>query len=221
MTTTLVTQRRARAGQATALVAAGLRLLGQGDAWNPARLRLRLFQGRHQPELLLMVSDWTSREAVRPQLLSSLIRSELDELTLGDVEYGFYHELTNYEPLLAPVALVTCSRLTCSRAALTRFLSYMLDVVVPTLRAQPGLVLHTLYQNEDRPNHFLTIRGYASVESYEAVMRTVFAKLDTGLREHGARVTYFDGQPVADFALPATGRESASDIASPAPRDGG
>jgi quinol monooxygenase YgiN len=219
MTTTLVTQRRARAGQATALVAAGVRLLAATDIWVPARLRLRIFQGRQRPDLLLMVSDWTSREAVRPHLEAGPIRSELDAYTLGEPEHGFYHVLTSYEPLTAPIALATCTRITASRAVLSRLLAYMIDVTGPTLRAQPGLILHTLYQNEDRPTQFLSIRGYESVEAYEAVQRTVAARLNAGLRERGARLTYFVGQTVAEWAPPGAAPDAAGHAPGPPDRE--
>jgi quinol monooxygenase YgiN len=209
MTTTLVTQRRARARQAPALAAAGLRLVRQPGAWSPARLRLRVFQGFEQPDLLLIVSDWGSREAAETYLRTSPVRPPLDALTVGKSEQGFYHELTVYEPLLAPVTVASCTRIACSRAVLTRLLSYMLEVTGPTLRAQPGLASHTLYQNEDRPTQFLSVRGYDSIEAYEAVRRTVAPRLDDGLRERGARLTYFVGHAVADLAPPAAGDEAA------------
>jgi quinol monooxygenase YgiN len=211
MTTTLVTQRRARSSQGADLAAAGLGLLGEPASWSPTRLRLRLFQGRQQPDLLLIVSDWASREAAETYMRTSPIRPEIDALTLGKVDYGFYHELTSYEPLTAPVALATCTRVTCSRAAMSRLLAYMLDVTGPTLRAQPGLVLHALYQNEDQPSQFLSMRGYESIEAYEAIQRGVYAKLDVGLRERGARLTYFVGQAVADVKSPGAGDENAAD----------
>src|SRR5438067_7835449 len=143
MTTTLVTQVRARAGQAPALPAAAVGHFRAADGWSPARLRLRLFQGREQPDLLLIVSDWTSRVAARRYLEAGPIRPELEGLALGAVEHGFYHELTTYEPLTAPVALARCTRLSCARTAMSRLLSYMLEVTGPALRAQPGLLLHT------------------------------------------------------------------------------
>ena len=173
MTTTLVTQRRARAQQAAALSAAGLRLVREPGGWSPARLRPRVFQGLQQPDLLLIVSDWSSREAAETYLKTSPVRPPLDALTVGKSEQGFYHELTVYDPLVAPVAVASCTRIACSRAAMMGLLGYMLEVTGPTLRAQTGLVLHTLYQNEDRPTQFLSIRGYESVEAYDAVRGTV------------------------------------------------
>ena len=209
MTTTLVTQRRARAHQAATLAEAGLRLVREPGAWSPARLRLRVFQGLQQPDLLLTVSDWTSREATEAYLKTSPVRPPLDALTVGKVDQGFYHELTAYEPLLAPVAVASCTRVACARTAMMRVLSYMLEVTGPRLRAQPGLVMHALYQDEDRPSQFLSIRGYESVEAYEAVRRTVAPRLDQGLRERGARMTYFVGQAVADIAAPRPGEAIA------------
>jgi hypothetical protein len=94
---------------------------------------------------------------------------------------------------------------------MSRLLAYMLDVTGPTLRAQPGLVLHALYQNEDQPSQFLSMRGYESIEAYEAIQRGVYAKLDVGLRERGARLTYFVGQAVADVKSPGAGDENAAD----------
>jgi quinol monooxygenase YgiN len=211
MTTTLVTQRRARSTRATNLAAEGLRLLGEADAWSPGRLRLRLFQGRQHPDLLLIVSDWTSREAAQTYLKTSPIRPPIEALTLGKAAYGFYHELTSYEPLTAPVAIATCTRVTCSRAAMSALLTYMLDVTGPILRAQPGLILHALYQNDDQPSQFLSMRGYASLESYEAVRSGIYARLDAGLRERGAHLTYFVGQAVADIMPPTAGGERAAD----------
>jgi quinol monooxygenase YgiN len=215
MTTTLVTQRRARPGHAPELAAAGLRLVSEPGAWSPGRRRLRVFQGVQQPDLLLVVSDWSSREAAETYLKTSPIRPPLDALTVGKPEHGFYHELTVYEPLIAPVVVATCTRLACSRAAMTRLLPYLLEVTGPRLRAQPGLVLHALYQNEDRPTQFVSIRGYDSVEAYEAVRHGIAPRLDAGLRERGTRLTYFVGQPVADLASPPTGG-----TADTAPADG-
>jgi hypothetical protein len=206
MTTTLVTQRRARAGQADALAAAGVRLLATGAAF-PARLRIRIFQGLERPDLLLTVSEWTGREAVRPGLEDGPIRTEFDALAVGEPEFGFYHELTGYEPFTLPVTVATCTRIICSRTALSPVLAYMLEVTGPTLRARPGLITHALYQNEDRPAQFLSIRGYASVEAYEAVRRSVSRRLDAGLRERGARLTYFVGRPLADVTRPGSGTE--------------
>src|SRR3954447_25829761 len=100
MTTTLVTQRRAWAGQAAALAAAGVRLLAT-DVGNPGRLRSRMFQGLQRPDLLLAVSDWTSREAVRAGPETGPILAELDALARREPEQGFYHELTSYEGLSA------------------------------------------------------------------------------------------------------------------------
>ncbi|HZR99972.1 MAG TPA: antibiotic biosynthesis monooxygenase [Chloroflexota bacterium] len=215
MTTTLVTQRRARAGQAAALAAAGVRLLAATSTWNPARLRLRIFQGRQRPDLLLMLSDWTSREAVRPNLEAGPVRAELDALTLGEPQHAFYHELTSYEEATAPVALATCTRIMCSRAALSPLLTYLLEVSGPTLRAQPGLVSHTLYQNEDRPTQFLSVRGYASVAAHEASHRAVAAWLNAGLEARGGRLTSFVGQTVADVTRPAVSTEPAADQSPP------
>ncbi|HEY7065449.1 MAG TPA: hypothetical protein VII06_28485 [Chloroflexota bacterium] len=204
MVITLVTQRRARARQAAALADTAKRLLSAPDAWSPARLRARLFQGRQQPELLLIVSDWSSREAAARYLQVSRIGPQLDALALGHVQYGFYHELTVYEALTAPVALATCSRITCSRRAMSGLLSYMIDVSGPLLRAQPGLVLHALYQGEDQPTSFLSMRGYDSPTALEEVAGGVGVELDAGLRERGARLTHFVGWPVADVRRPAT-----------------
>ena len=124
-----------------------------------------LFQGP-QRRPAADVSDWTSREAVRPGLKARPIPAEFDLLSVGAPGTGFYHELTVYEPFTVPVAVATCTRIVCSRAALSPVLAYMLDVSGPTLRAQPGLIMHALYQDEDRPTQFLSIRGYDSVEAY-------------------------------------------------------
>ena len=88
--------------------------------------------------------------------------------------------------------------------AMTGVLTYMLEVTGPRLRAQPGLALHALYQNEDQPTQFLSIRGYESAAAYEAVRRTVAPRLDAGLHERGARLVYFVGQSVADLSPPPT-----------------
>lgn len=218
MVTTLVTQRRARARQGAALADTAKRLLSAADAWSPARLRVRLFQGRQQPELLLVVSDWSSREAAQRYLAASRIRPRLDALAVGPVQYGFYHELTAYEALTAPVALATCSRITCSRRAMSRLLSYLIDVTGPLLRAQPGLVLHTLYQGEDQPTSFLSIRGYESPTAMEAVVGAFSDELNAGLREHGARLTHFVGWPVADVRRPGAAADAPDDLPPFAPQ---
>lgn len=200
MATTLVTQRHVRDQQAATLADAGLRVVREPGGWSPARLRLRVFQGLEQADLLLIVSDWSSRGAAEAYLKTSPVRPLLDPFTVGKVDQGFYHELTAYEPLRAPVAVASCTRIACSRPAMMGLLSYMLEVTGPRLRAQPGLVLHALYQNEDRPNQFLSIRGYESAEAYEEVRRSIAPRLDAGMRERGGRLTYFVGHPVADIA---------------------
>ena len=203
MGTTLVTQRRARAGQAAALMEAAVRLFGEIEARSQARARPWLFLGQHRPDLLI-VSDWADREAARRYLADSPVRPELDRLTLGEPEYRFYHELTVYEPPSGPVVTSTCTRLHCARAAMPALLSYLLEASGPALRARPGLVLHRLYQDEDRPNHFLSIRGYESIAAREATHRVLATALDRQLRARGARLTRFVSPPMADVGRPAS-----------------
>src|SRR5688500_8934703 len=173
MSTTMVILRRARPGQAAALADTAVGLIGALDRNDPQRLRVRVFQGRYRPDLLLMVSEWANREAAGRYLAASPIPGALDALSATPAQCSFYQELSVHEHVVAPVAAANCTRVHCRRAAVPAVLAYLVEAAGPTLCARAGLVFHALYQDEDRPNYFLALRGWDSEAAMEASHRTI------------------------------------------------
>ena len=198
----MVTLRRARPGQAAALADTAVRLFGALDRNDPVRLRLRIFQGRYRPDLLLTVTDWASREAAGRYLAAGPIPGALDTLSVGLAESSFYHELSVHDHAAGPAAVATCTRIHCRRAAVPAVLSYLIEAAGPRVCAQPGLVVHALYQDEDRPNYFLALRGWASEAAMEASQQGLAPALDAELRARGATLAHFRGRTLLDLARP-------------------
>jgi quinol monooxygenase YgiN len=194
-----VTQRQARSGQEAALVEAASRLFGEVGTWSPARLRLRLFQGRDRPGVLLILSDWQSREATSKYLQRIDHLPQLDRYCSGVAERGFFHQLSGHDGISGRAVAATCTLVQCPRAAMPAVLSFLLEVSGPTLRAQPGLVVRDLYQNADKPNCFLAVRGWDSLAAPDDSYSTLAPRLDAQLRERGAEVSHFRGRTRADI----------------------
>jgi hypothetical protein len=203
MLSTILTLRRARAGKSTQLLETALRSLDSPANYHPARLRLRMFQGRHRPDLLLILSDWTTRDAGAKYLATNPNREPVDELCVRRPTPSFYHPLSVYEEPGVVLGTASCTYVHCRRAAIPAVLDFLLEGSGEAIRQQAGLLLHALYQDEDRPNYFLSLRGWTSEAAMETSFQRLGVRLDADLAERGAKLTHFRGRAMLDLRGPS------------------
>ena len=197
MSVTVVVRRRARPGQGEALVAAMTRRLADPTPHAQPRSAAWVFQGVADPDVVLYLAHWDSREAYAARRQGD-DPAELDALAVGKTERRFYHPLTTYEAIEGRMGAISCTRLQCRRAATLAVLTFLLEGSGPTIRGYPGVVSHHLYQDEDHPNHFLAILGWESLAVAETARRDIAPGLDAELGKRGAILERFIGRTRAE-----------------------
>ena len=151
---TVVTRRRIRPGQIDAFLALipahiGRQHSGMLDT-------ARVFQSRADPQHMLAIREWPSREAWAQRDTAG--RLARDVLTDGIAEYRFYRWLRRYSIADRPIVHATGAFFRCRTATGATAVAYLLEAS-PLVHQQPGCVHRTLYQDLDEPNCLLVVTG--------------------------------------------------------------
>jgi quinol monooxygenase YgiN len=160
----VLTRRRALPGQATALVRALLTRLE--TAQDPQWQRARVFQDLEVPERVTVLSDWASIEAyeARAQLWNTPV---LDRLCESGPRRRLYHRVEYFAQPGRPAHLLSFARYLFPAEQRPAMLRLVRDVMVPTLRAQPGLIRQGLYVSLDDDRRMFMLLGWESRTAWE------------------------------------------------------
>jgi quinol monooxygenase YgiN len=189
----VVVQRRARTGQAEALIAAARRRWLEPGGWLAGRRHVRLFQGAEEPERLLHVAEWESAETYWANRRGASAAG-LDALAVAPARPRLYTWRWRYENLARAPTVLSAVTLHAPPAVLPETLSYV-DDARARVRAAVGLVLHIFCQDTEDPGELLILQGWASAEALAAHRRDVAPALMAAHRARGVQVDLFVGQP--------------------------
>ncbi|HZR98532.1 MAG TPA: antibiotic biosynthesis monooxygenase [Chloroflexota bacterium] len=190
MAVIVVVERRARTGQAEALIAAAQRLWTGPWPWSEGRRHVRLFQGTEEPDRLLYVAEWESAESY----WANRRGSSLDALSVTPAPPRLYTWRRRYENLARTPSALDAVALQIPRAALDETLR-ALDDVGERVRAEAGLVLYMVCQDTADAGQLLILEGWASPEAQAAHRQRTAPALIAAHRARGVRVDVFVGRP--------------------------
>lgn len=194
MSVIVVVQRRARTGQAGALLAAARRRWAR--PWPAGRQHVRLFQGTEEPDRVLFVGEWDSAEhywASRRDVNSA----GLDALSVAPARPQVYDWRRRYQNLARRPAVLSAVTLRVPAAVLAETVQYVEDVRAE-VRESAGLVLHLLCQDSADPCQLLLLQGWATPEGLAAHRATLAPRMTAAHRARGVQVDLFVGQPRGD-----------------------
>jgi quinol monooxygenase YgiN len=192
----VVVQRRARTGQAEALIAAARRRwIGPGP-WPAGRRQVRLFQGTGEPERILYVAEWESAEAYWANRRGAS-SAGLDALSVAPAAPRLYAWRWRYQNLARTPSVLSAVTLDVPAAVLLETLHYV-DGARDEVRAAVGLVLHILCEDIEDPGQLLILQGWASLEALAAHRQHTAPVMVAAHRARGVQVDLFAGQRRAE-----------------------
>jgi quinol monooxygenase YgiN len=194
MTVIVVVQRRARTGQAEALIAAAQRRWAR--PWPAGRRHVRLFQGTAEPERILFVGEWDSAERYWASR-RDVDTSGLDALCVTPAPPQVYDWRWRYQNLARRPGVLSVVTLRVPPDALAATVQYVEDARAG-VREAAGLVLHLLCQNPGDPGQLLILQGWATPEAMAAHRRETAPVLQAAHQARGVQVDIFVGQPRGD-----------------------
>jgi quinol monooxygenase YgiN len=186
---TIVTRRRLYPGQLDAFLAL-IPVPGRRqrlDLLDP----IRVFQSRTDPQSVLVVREWPSREAWLQRDAAG--RPTRDALTDGVGEHRFYRWLHRYVIVDRPILHATAAFFRCPDTTRAAAVAYLREAG-PRVHQQPGCVHRTLYEDLDDPNHLLVVTGWASLGTAESARQTLWPQLDAALQTIGTQLEFFRGR---------------------------
>jgi len=192
MPVTVAIRRRARPGQAQALIDASLPVLGAAVRQGSPSLA-RIFQGRDDPHDLMLLGEWASQVAFWATQPPPDVVAQFDALTLGDPQRVMLEQLALFESVFQPVAAVSGAFLrwpTGTNPALNRSVWQLPHQQV---RQQPGGVLHAVYRDLDDPDHLCAINGWSSATAMELFLQNLAPLLDALHATNAVQLTRFVG----------------------------
>jgi heme-degrading monooxygenase HmoA len=196
---TVMVRRHARPGQGAALVAALLQRVQDLQSWLPDQRTFRLLQGVTDPDVILYLSEWTSREAYlaarEARASSGLIR----QLNVGSAERRICRLLARYEYLGRTHDVITASLIEVppeAHAPAREFLVTEQRAMLPTI---PGLTLRHLYEDLDVPHVYLVLNGWKSQTARDAYAQDE-SPAGQRLSALGATITRLKGHTRLDLA---------------------
>jgi quinol monooxygenase YgiN len=192
----VVVQRRARTGQAEALIAAARRRWMGPSAWPQGRRHVRLFQSTQEPERILYVAEWDSAEAYLANRRKASTAG-LDALCVAPAPPQFYTWRWHYQNLARTPAALSAITLRVPPDVLPETLQYV-EEARSHVRDAAGLVLHTFCQDTADPGQPLVLHGWASAEAMAAHRQDTAPAMIAAHRARGVQVDLFVGQPRAD-----------------------
>jgi quinol monooxygenase YgiN len=192
---TILVQRRMRAGQDPARVAAALRRVEEYGLPRQGRRTGRLFRRRDDGQVLWYVGDWGSREAyeARPRAESA---DTLDALCVGEAVRSCFEQFWLCWNMSLRTIMRDGTLVQASAGAALAVRPFLQEEAGEKLRTDSGLVECMLYQDLDQADHFLILRGWASPAAWEQFERERRPALDAALRRAGTVVT-----PVVELTL--------------------
>ncbi len=194
MPVTVTIQFHARPGQERALVDAVRALIvGRVAYVREGRYSARLFQARDQPDVLLVLAEWESREAhAARQHEEASQRRAIAALCTQPPELRYFTCQARREWMGEAIGLVACTRFHAP-PSMAAPLTELMDLWHTIPRDVPGLVSRVLYQDEDDPARLLMVSAWTSAaarDTYEAARR---GASKTRVRAQGFTVEYFLG----------------------------
>jgi quinol monooxygenase YgiN len=192
MPVTVAIRRRARPGQAQALIDATLPVLGAAVRQGSPSLA-RIFQGRDDPHDLLLLGEWASRDAFWATQPAPDVIAQFDTLSLGHPQRYMLEQLALFESVFQPVAAASGVFLrwpTGTNPAANRSLWQLPHQQV---RQQPGGVLHVVYRDLDDPDQLCAVNGWSSVAAMELFLQNLAPLLDALHAANAVQMNRFVG----------------------------
>ena len=190
----MVTRRRSQPGRAEALFELAAQRIVEPTRWQAPRQQTRLFQSLDDPHLLLRVAHWDSREAYWAAMQALGGFEPLDALCDGPGERYFFRQLACYEIVSRQAAVVDCILVAAPRGGGGAVRAFNAEVSSQVVRAMPGFVLRTFFQDEDDADHFLVLHGWESPASLERFLTEALPRFAAQLQEQGATLDTFVGR---------------------------
>jgi heme-degrading monooxygenase HmoA len=165
MSVTVLMRNQALPGRGDELLSAVVRLVRERTSWfhNGGR-SLRVFQSVNDPDLVLGLSEWDSRELffARHHDESGDPIPELLTLRATPPEYNFFHTISSREIWGAHAGAVVCTLIHGTPA-----IRPALQEMQAAITSQPGFVSRYTYEDADDPNRFLIVHGWETLDALE------------------------------------------------------
>lgn len=149
-----------------------------------------VFQGESDPETVLYVAEWASREQFWDSLNVDGPLSQAAALSTRTVAPNFYQRVEGYQdPERRPMA-ARCVRVRAMPPAIA-VRTYLAGLARPEVLLRPSCVVRQVYQDAETGPQFLAIRGWADPMDAEAMRTDTSRRLRWVLDGLGATVERF------------------------------
>jgi heme-degrading monooxygenase HmoA len=196
---TVIVRRQARPGQGAALVAALLQRAQDLPSWLPDQRTFRLLQGVTDPDVILYLSEWTSREAYLAAREARNSTGLIPALSAGRVERRICRQLARYEYLGRTHDVITASLIEVPPEAHEQARAFLVTERRAALPTIPGLTLRNLYEDLDVPHVYFVLNGWKSQAARDAFEQSESPAIARRLSELGATLTQLKGYTRLDL----------------------
>jgi quinol monooxygenase YgiN len=189
---TVVVCRRAQAGRGSELVATvlGRAQLLQGLENGPRTSRV--FQGVADPDRVLYLAEWPSRETYDHARARGYPASPLPPaLTEGAPECRMCTWLLRYEHMGRRRLVGTAAIIVTPTASSARVAAYLCQDLRKALPTIDGLLLRHVYQDLGAPGTYVGLTGWRDETAFDAYMQTMRPQVEARLQALGATITRF------------------------------
>jgi heme-degrading monooxygenase HmoA len=165
MGVTIVARWQARAGLGEALLT-GMQTLARGSGHGGAA---RFFQGYLDPDAVLTVAEWDSRAAYEASDFQGIADARLDPMCAAPFEVWRFRLGRTYGVMGLQVGATLCGLIRAPRGAgeATRALW---EESAGVHRGAEGFARWFTYEDEDDPDHFMTVSEWASWPAAQAYL---------------------------------------------------
>jgi heme-degrading monooxygenase HmoA len=204
MRITVMTRRTARPGQEAALLAVIKAQMAQIDQQRQAEESGQVFQGFLDPRQVLYLATWPSRDAYLAHHAQGIIDARLEPLCAAPPRRYLLRRWVAYQNPQAHARILECVLIQHPPDQHEIMRTFLLRDSGPKIRTQPGFCYRRLYQDLDRRDYMLIVRGWDSPAAWERFRDEVEPTIDVAGRSIGATLEHFVGVVQREFggALP-------------------
>jgi quinol monooxygenase YgiN len=198
MSVAIVARLRVRPRRIAALVREFERLFASWQARRLGHQNAQLFQGITNPDHVIYVGEWETREAASAAVQSPAIGEALDPLLAFPARFDHYQLLQRTEFMARRTRAVSCAFVEGAETTADAVRDCLRTATKEIMAGSPGFVRQLLYENVDVLWRFFALQGWDSVRSLEAA-KSRLSDFTAPLGPLGAVVEAFEGVERAAF----------------------
>jgi quinol monooxygenase YgiN len=197
MSMTVVLRLQALPGQVDALLAAG-KVLYQQALQAGALQGVRVLQGLHDRDNVLVLGEWRSRDDYWAAREHERAGDAIVALCGGPPQRYFFERLGYFEDMSQQAVVVAAAFVHATPAAASALADFLVHEGREYTADAPGLVYRYTYRDADNPTHFLVCLGCASSAAWESFLQDRAPALEAALAVRAATLEPFAGRTYTD-----------------------